>query len=210
MAWGNVELQIEALQGKTDFWTVELSPMGLTFHSDESGESFEFPRSEISGRLRLQRPLLPGPALLVAELDVKTVFQLGSDEEKQLRHWLGPPNVEDLKDALARRSLCCLPAGLLFLVLSFVLPCGIITGTKPLPLDPIAFVFGIFLVGLAGLMRIHPRKELFLIDSTWLFLLSMLLVLDIAFGATYWWMLLLSCNLILIASGLRQYRHFSD
>jgi hypothetical protein len=202
-------LSLKAIGGRKGFWNLLLYPYMLSLQDTEGSVSFDIARQELSEKLEIVEPALTKP-MLVLRLDKKTMFLLEPDHLETIRNWLGPPSPEDLQLALKRRLRLSIPIGLVFLITSLPMAGDPDAGLEPIAFDPISACLGGSLILLGLIMKLWPRRELFILDALWLVLLAAKIAYDIFYGSHWLWALLILVLLFAAREGFRQFRRFKN
>lgn len=196
--------------GKKGTWSISLGSEDFSLTELETNETFLISRVEAEEFVELFGLSAPNPFLLVRLQKRKVVFRIVSDQAAAIHTWKGPPTIRGLKVALKRKLRWWLPAGILIVFSSLPFPVDPESGMEALPFNAIGAFLGASLIIMSVLMRVWPRRPLFLGCTAVFSFLAVDVIVDIARGDSLWWLLLVGMLLNLANGAYADFRRFAS
>jgi hypothetical protein len=199
---------VDAIAGRTGAWRVALYPDYMELASADESEFYELSRDEVEDLVRL-RERGPGAPLLTVKLSKQIAFKLQPESSLEFLAWQGPPTQRRLIAALRRRLRFGLPIAVLYLLSSAPVAGNPDAGVEAIAFDSVSAALGASLLVLLALVKIAPRRILFLFDAMWFSALALSIGSDVARGDSTWWLVLIPVLLYCAAGGLVHYQRFA-
>ena len=200
--------EVTAVLGRKGTWAVTLGDETLTVASVEGDDSFVISKEETARKIELQK-LMFAPHLII-KIDKKQIaFKLDKPNMASLQQWLGPPTIQDLKVALARRLRWCLSMGILFVVTSIPLSADPQSGMEAVPFNLVSALLGASLIAIVIIARFWQHRILFLLDGIWFSLLAIDVAVDIFHGRSIWWFIIVLLLIQAAVAGFSEYKRFA-
>ena len=204
---GAQRFDVQAVSGRKGMYHLVLDGEELTLEGMEDQGLVEVSKAECHEKVELHRSRLTG-RFLVVHTPKRVVFKLDQRQSEALDEWIGPPTIETLKHALAKRFRFCITIGVFLLIVSVPLPGDAQLGLKAVPFDYVGALLGITLIGLAVLSRFWPRPAIFLLDGIWFLLLALNSAVGVYLGDSPWWLIASVLCLCFATIGFQEYRRF--
>jgi hypothetical protein len=195
--------------GRKGTWKVILSPESLTVTAADGSESFEILRDDAEEKIEIRGASLSEP-FLVIHVPKQIMFKMQKTHSETVKQWMGPPTLKGLKIALKRRLKWSIPLAILFIVTSIPWSGNPEAGIETIPFDPVSLFLGVVLLGIVLLSKIRPKRNLFLVDASWFFILAVLVTVKVIRGDSLLWLIALVLLLFGAFGGISEYKRFAS
>lgn len=149
---------------------------------------------------------MEGMRALVVKQPRKIIFKLTPEAADALTIWLGKPFLASFY--MSRRFAWLFPWALIMAIGSLVVLIPTSGRPPPIPFDLVAFLQGVVLLASCAFAKWRPSPFLFLVDSLWFASIAINLSVDVVYGRSAWWLLLVVLTAWMSVTGMKHFFRF--
>ena len=203
-----LEFEITEMSTKKRAYTLALLADTVRFTDAETGQVEEIWRHQARERIKVHDGLLMRHTI-VAKIPKRVTFKLEPEVFEAVESWLGVRSPAGLEFELERRMKFMIPIGLLYIVSALPLAGVPAVGAAGESLDLMGLCLGVGLLVLAGLAKWRPHRILFIFDGLWFLALAADMALDVARGASPFWLVWVAFVVLVAIHPLSLCRRFA-
>ncbi|HEO65061.1 MAG TPA: hypothetical protein ENI73_04230 [Spirochaetes bacterium] len=205
-----IHLLLQDRTMKQKEWKISFYPEYINIESLSDSKEFKIDRNDASEKMEII-DIFPFPKQLIIRLEKKVPFYLNKVNHKKIKEWFGKkPILNDMFFALKRRFKWVILLGIFIFLSSLPIPADTELALEALPIDIFGIFLGLTLVILGIISKIWKVYLLFLLDSLWLFLVSMKLLYDVSNGYSIYWLILLIILIPFALKGFSEYKFYKQ
>lgn len=186
----------------TGQWTLTIHPSHLSLADAPGAQPYAILREQFKKEVTFMESM----RALAVNQPRKIIFKLTPEAADALAAWLGKPFLAAFY--MKRRFAWLFPWALIwaFGSLLFLMPAP--AGRAPVPFDVTSFLLGATLLVSCAFAKWRPSPVLFLVDSLWFASVAVNLSIDIIYGRSSGWLVLVALTLWMSVTGMKHFFRF--
>jgi hypothetical protein len=186
----------------TGQWSLTIHPSHLSLADAPGAQPYVILREQFKKEVSF----MEGMRALVVKQPRKIIFKLTPEAADALANWLGKPFLAAFY--LKRRFSWLFPWALIWAVGSLIVLIPTPEGRPPIPFDVASFLLGVALMVSCAFAKWRPHPILFLVDSLWFASVTVNLSVDVVYGRSAGWLVLVALTLWMSVTGMKHFFRF--